>query len=399
MKARENRIPYIRIFLLSLLAMLLIAPLTNVSAAEGTYAQDEARSMLEYINEFRKGSDAWYWNEDNTKKVKCSGLEDLVYDYELEKVAMLRAKEIAESFSHTRPNGSSCYTAYDDCGYKWERTVGENIAYGQDSAYSVYIAWREDKDDYLGQGHRRNMLNSSFKAIGIGCYVVNGRKYWVQEFTGNTPTGSALIPPDDTTQNSDDNKKGKPDAEKAITELISDVEIFELSLLTYSGDEKITGKVKLTKNIMARAAAMTVSEVEEIYTDYWDDSQDEDYADHYYSFNETELTKSAKNIFGKKVKKKNLTSDKFSYLIDAYKDKKLGYVIMVSMDTEDVFDVYDFNIKKNGNKYTATKDLYWGYWGAADNGANYRFTYTVKKSKNSSYGYVITGLKIKKLGK
>lgn len=184
---------------LIVVALLFMIPNGKVkAAAEGTYKQDEARAMLEYINEFRHGSEAWYWNESDTEKVYCSGLGDLTYDYELEKVAMLRAKEIAQSFSHTRPNGQSCWTAYDDCGYDWQWSVGENIAYGQTSAYEVYMDWREDDDPYAGQGHRRNMLGSGFKAIGIGCYEYNGRKYWVQEFTGNTPTGSALINPDIT---------------------------------------------------------------------------------------------------------------------------------------------------------------------------------------------------------
>ncbi len=182
-----------------LVAILFLMPAGKVKAtSDGTYRQDEARSMIEYINAFRHGSEAWYWNEDNTEKIYCSGLGDLTYDYELEKVAMLRAKEIAQSFSHTRPDGTSCWTAYNECGYDWQWSVGENIAYGQTSAYDVYMDWREDEDPYDGQGHRRNMLGESFKAIGIGCYELNGRKYWVQEFTGNTPTGSALVNPDIT---------------------------------------------------------------------------------------------------------------------------------------------------------------------------------------------------------
>lgn len=189
-----------RVLFLAVAIVMAVSVLPQVKtlAAEGEYLQDEARSMITDINEFRHGSEAWYWNEDNTEKVQCSGLGDLIYDLDLEKVAMLRAKEIAESFSHTRPNGESCFTAYDECGYKWQISVGENIAYGQKTAYDVYMAWREDDDDYSGQGHRRNMLNSKYKAIGIGCYSVNGRKYWVQEFAGNTPT-STLEPDNDPT--------------------------------------------------------------------------------------------------------------------------------------------------------------------------------------------------------
>ena len=76
----------------------------------------------------------------------------------MEKVAMQRAAEIALAWGHERPNGRSTWSAYDECGYeRW--SVGENIAAGHTSAYSAYVAWREDNEAYSGQGHRRNMLN------------------------------------------------------------------------------------------------------------------------------------------------------------------------------------------------------------------------------------------------
>ena len=81
-----------------------------------------------------------------SKKVKCTDLEDLIYDYELEKVAMLRAKEIAESFSHTRPNGKAWKTAHSG-----NATRGENIAYGLGSAEAAFKAFREDDKNYSGQ--------------------------------------------------------------------------------------------------------------------------------------------------------------------------------------------------------------------------------------------------------
>ncbi len=173
--------------LLTLLVLSAFMPSwENAEAAEISYEpvfnQTEARSMLDYINDFRTGDDAWYLNSDNTTKTYCNNLQPLVYDYDLEKVAMQRAAEIAIAWGHTRPDGSSTWTAYDDCGYeRWG--AGENIAAGYGSAYSVYIGWREDDYDYSGQGHRRNMLSSGFKAIGIACVTVGGYKYWVQEFS------------------------------------------------------------------------------------------------------------------------------------------------------------------------------------------------------------------------
>ena len=141
-----------------------------------TYGQTEARSMLNMINEFRTGNEAWVWNESNDKQI-YSELNDLNYDYDLERIAMQRAAEIALSYSHTRPDGSRCFTAYDTY-----YSCGENIAAGYTSAEAVFEAWKETNEKYEGQGHRRNMLNAGYTAVGISHLIYNGVHYWVQEF-------------------------------------------------------------------------------------------------------------------------------------------------------------------------------------------------------------------------
>ena len=54
------------------------------------FGQTEARTMLDMVNEFRTGSEAWAWNSSDTKKVYLSDLSELKYDYGLEVVAMVR---------------------------------------------------------------------------------------------------------------------------------------------------------------------------------------------------------------------------------------------------------------------------------------------------------------------
>ena len=148
---------------------------------EATHHQSEAREMLRLLNEFRTGG-TWYWNQDNTTKTNIAPneLQPLQWDYELEKLAIKRAEEIAVFFSHTRPAGNSR-----------ELLTGENIAAGQENFNSAFIWWREDEDPYLWQGHRRNMLNNHYTHVGIACVERDGRKYWVQNFSfigyGNTP--------------------------------------------------------------------------------------------------------------------------------------------------------------------------------------------------------------------
>ena len=160
-----------------------------------TYGQTEARSMLASINAFRTSeTEAWCWNETDSEKVACQTTE-LQYDYELERIAMQRAAEIALAFSHTRPNGSNCFTAYTS-SYS---AKGENIAAGQSSAAEVFTSWQETNMPYSGQGHRRNMLNATVKAVGIGHVVYQGCHYWVQEF-GDKVVDATPAAANDTTQ-------------------------------------------------------------------------------------------------------------------------------------------------------------------------------------------------------
>lgn len=53
---------------------------------------------------------------------------------------------------------------------------GENIAAGQITPEMVVNGWMNS------EGHKRNILDSSFKSIGIGCVNVNGLYCWVQCF-------------------------------------------------------------------------------------------------------------------------------------------------------------------------------------------------------------------------
>ncbi len=200
----KNRVARIGKALLAAVVLLLcLEALSGALAEEDAiytaqitckFGQTDARKMLDMVNSFRTGKDAWYWNYDNRTKIYCEDLEPLKYDYGLEKVAMQRAAEIAIFFDHTRPNLGDCFDAYDlSQNSYWAE--GENIAAGYTSASAAYKGWREDKQKFDGQGHRRNMLGEDFNAIGIGHVYFNGYHYWVQEFgytsDDNEPQASA----------------------------------------------------------------------------------------------------------------------------------------------------------------------------------------------------------------
>ncbi len=155
-------------------------PLTKVRL-NVKYAQKSARTMQKMINDFRLGSENWVWNATNTQQVRVQGLTKLAYDYNLEKIAMTRAAEVAVKFGHERPNGSDCFSAFSEAGYKYTY-AGENIAYGFKTAKKAFEAFKETNEKYAKQGHRRNMLSTNYNVCAIGHAKVNGVHYWVQLF-------------------------------------------------------------------------------------------------------------------------------------------------------------------------------------------------------------------------
>lgn len=110
-------------------------------------------------------------NEERSK----NGLAALRKSEVLMDIALIRASDLPTSFSHNRPDGSSCFDLYDEKGYVY-KSSGENIAYGQGSPQSVMEGWMNSS------GHRQNILNAEFKEIGVGVYEKDGLYYWVQAF-------------------------------------------------------------------------------------------------------------------------------------------------------------------------------------------------------------------------
>lgn len=112
-------------------------------------------------------------NQERTK----AGLNAVTLDKTIASAALVRAKEIETSFSHTRPNGSKFSTALTEQGVTF-KGAGENIAWGQKSPEAVMQAWMNS------EGHRANILNKNFTKIGVGYYQnASGRNFWTQLFT------------------------------------------------------------------------------------------------------------------------------------------------------------------------------------------------------------------------
>ncbi len=151
-------------------------PITSIDTSE-------AKSVTVYAKWIKFSQNVDYGNLASVREGELAlinqyrasnGKEALSQNELLNAAAQVRAKEIAKKFEHTRPNGTPCYTAIDETGYAYW-SAGENIAAGQNTVARVMEAWMKST------GHRNNILGN-YADVGIGYYVSNGTKYWVQLF-------------------------------------------------------------------------------------------------------------------------------------------------------------------------------------------------------------------------
>lgn len=113
----------------------------------------------------------------NIERAKV-GSAPLQYHEGLQKAAMVRAKEISISFSHTRPDGTDSSTATAEFGVGGD--AGENIAMGYDSPEAVMRGWLNSP------GHRAALLSEGETHIGVGFYQNDyGTYFWTQNFANN----------------------------------------------------------------------------------------------------------------------------------------------------------------------------------------------------------------------
>ena len=150
---------------------------TTKAASKKPAAQTPAQNQT--VSGAQTGFESDMLKQVNAQRAK-NGKSALTLNQSLCASARVRASEIAKDgcFSHTRPDGSGCFTAISGVSY---RTAGENIAMGTWGYYGV----DEIMDGWMNsEGHRANILNGDFSEVGFGCVVVNGNGYWVQMFIG-----------------------------------------------------------------------------------------------------------------------------------------------------------------------------------------------------------------------
>lgn len=132
--------------------------------------------------------DAEHLREINSRRA-ANGLPPLALSETLCRAARIRAKEIMTSMSHTRPNGSSCFSALTEVSSYSFGTCAENIAGGPANGKGAVDAFMNS------EGHRANILGFDVTRIGVAAYIpgsgdvnVSGYPiYWVEMFAASAP--------------------------------------------------------------------------------------------------------------------------------------------------------------------------------------------------------------------
>ena len=110
----------------------------------------------------------------------AAGMSELKMDKKLAALATIRAYECTISFSHTRPNGSSCFSLLAEYNYSGGSLAGENLLYASTGYTAAQLV-----DVWMGStGHKNNILSSSFTKAGIGIFYSGGRIYVANYFSG-----------------------------------------------------------------------------------------------------------------------------------------------------------------------------------------------------------------------
>ncbi|MFF7966840.1 CAP domain-containing protein [Streptomyces sp. NPDC007903] len=105
-------------------------------------------------------------------KAGCSPVE---LNSTLTKAAQDHSADMAahNTMSHTGSDGSDPGSRITAAGYQWS-AYGENVAYGYATPEQVMAGWMDSP------GHRENILNCSYKEIGVG--LAQPGSYWTQDF-------------------------------------------------------------------------------------------------------------------------------------------------------------------------------------------------------------------------
>lgn len=160
----------------------IIAGIGKTTITAGTYDGTRRDSIDVYVLEVP--TEKWKYEVlslVNQERVR-NGLEKLTWGETCAGAAEIRAEEIVQLYSHTRPDGTSWDTACMEPSSVGNYVEGENLVVGNSavSPETVVASWMNSEK------HRENILNPDFTKLAVGFYFDPNTKYqthWSQYFS------------------------------------------------------------------------------------------------------------------------------------------------------------------------------------------------------------------------
>lgn len=144
-------------------------------SVKGTFYSNTKEQILNRINAIRK--EACQEGVTNPSTGKALTMDDYVpikWSSDLEWIAQTRAAEATVNESHTRPNGTSCFSIQHNGVSSW----GEVLAWNYSGMMYGIEQWYGEKEDWVKNtgavtGHYTSMIDPENLYIGLGCFRQN----------------------------------------------------------------------------------------------------------------------------------------------------------------------------------------------------------------------------------
>lgn len=160
--------------------------------AEAVARQKNIYDMLAMVNRARvKAKVAPLKIKESLNKIADIRVKEIApEDIEVVNVASIR---LDNNFSHTRPDGTSFSSVYNEVGMKKGSIIGENCAFVSDKVkYMGNFTNMSFNALWNSKEHRKNILSPKYQYVGIGYYHIDTYRddfgalcvasFWVQEF-------------------------------------------------------------------------------------------------------------------------------------------------------------------------------------------------------------------------
>jgi len=292
------------------------------------------KKRKEVLKPFSSQKIIFYTNLERQKR----NIPSLSQNQTLNLVAEKRIKDMVDFnyFAHESPSGNDAKTLAEKLGYSY-LLIGENLAFGYfKDEKDIVEAWMKSK------GHRENILNESYKEIGVAVKIVTlqKRKGYLAVQIFATPSSVCPLPDQNLLGKIKEMEKEKEEMEKRLLTKKEEIEKIEKEI------EKIYEEATQILNegdLLIKKGNELVKKGNEIYTQTGDEKE----AERYWQEGE-KLQEEGKEMIKKALSFNEVLREKSSKLeekIKAYNQLVEDYNSFIK-DLKRMIEDYNFEVKK-----------------------------------------------------